>query len=170
MKAGVYFTLFFLIIPLQASLLNSLSIAGIKPDLALALLFIIGLLTKPVEATLVGMATGVLLDIGSASHIGIMGFTRGIVGLSASLLGSKVLNITNPLNAIVLMVFGLLEGICVLLFLELLYGSVPFGSLLARHIIPQSIYTGLLGVVLFRLIAIKDVIGFLKKRSIQKEF
>jgi len=169
MKAGAYFTFFLLMIPLQASFLNPLSVAGIKPDLTLALLFIIGLITNPVEATLVGMATGILLDIGSASFIGLMGCTRGLVGLSASLLGRKVLNITSPSNGIVLTVFCLLEGICIAFFLQIIYGSVPFVNLLVGNIIPQAIYTGILGIVLLRLIVTKDFIDFLKRQNVQKE-
>jgi len=170
MKVGAYLTLFFLIIPLQASLLSPLSVAGITPDITLALLFIIGLITKPIEATLVGMATGILLDIGTASHIGLMGFTRGLVGLSISLLGKKALNITSPSNGIVLAVFGLLEGICTLLFLQLIYDSVPFISLIIYRIIPQSIYTGVLGVLLLRFLTVKDVVDFLKRPTVEKEF
>lgn len=169
MKAGFYFTLFLLIIPLQATLLNPLSIAGIKPDLALALLYIIGLLIGPIEAALVGVSIGLLLDIGSASLIGITGFTRGVVGLFASLLGKKVLDMSSPSNGIFLAGFGLAEGICLALFMQLFFGDVPFFSLLAGVILPQAIYTGVLGVVLLRLVARKKVLSVLMRRTGQKE-
>ena len=70
--------------------------AGIKPDLALVVLFIIGLLTGPAEAALAGMGIGLLQDIGSASLLGFSGFTRGLVGLGAGLLGTRVLDIASP--------------------------------------------------------------------------
>jgi hypothetical protein len=47
MKPRIYFIILLLIIPIQASLFSHLSLAGIKPDLALALIYIIGLLTGP---------------------------------------------------------------------------------------------------------------------------
>jgi rod shape-determining protein MreD len=169
MKFRVYLTLFLLIIPFQASLLEPLSIAGIKPDLALALLYIIGLLTGPGEAALVGMGLGLLLDIGSVSLLGLAGFTRGLVGLSASLLGRKVLDLSSPTNGIFLAAFSLAEGICIALFLQLFYGSIPFFSLLAGRILPQAVYTGVLGVVLLRLMAGKNVLAALKRRAVQEE-
>jgi rod shape-determining protein MreD len=158
-----------LIIPFQASLLNPLSLAGIKPDLALALLYIIGLVISPLEATIIGIGTGLLLDIGSVSLIGLTGFTRGLVGLFASLLGKKVLDMSSPSNGIFLAGFSLLEGIGLTLFIQIFYEDLPFFSLVAGRILPQAIYTGLLGVVLLKFMAGKNVLAPLMRRTVQKE-
>jgi rod shape-determining protein MreD len=169
MKPPVYIALFLVLIPFQASLLEPLSIAGIKPDLPLAMLYIIGLLTSPREATLVGIGTGLLLDIASASTLGLMGISRGLIGLSASLLGTRVLDLSSPSNGFFLAAFCLVEGICIALFLQLFYGSMPFFSLVAGNVLPKAIYTGLLGVVLLQLITRKNVLPALKRRTTQKE-
>jgi hypothetical protein len=169
MKPHVYLVLFLVLIPFQASLLEPLSIAGIKPDFPLAALYIIGLLTSPREATLVGIGTGLLLDIGSASLLGLMGISRGLVGLSASLLGTRVLDIGSPSNGIFLAAFCLAEGIGTAIFLQVSYGSVPFLSLLAGQLVPKAVYTGLLGVLLLQLIGRKNVLPALKRRDVQKE-
>jgi rod shape-determining protein MreD len=169
MKPPVYLVLFLVLIPFQAGLLEPLSIGGIKPDLPLALLYIIGLITSPREATLFGIGTGLLLDIGSASFLGLMGISRGLVGLCASLLGTRVLDISSPSNGLFLAAFCLVEGICIALFLQLFYGAVPFFSLVAGNILPKAIYTGLLGVLLLQLIARKNVLPVLKRRAVQKE-
>jgi rod shape-determining protein MreD len=170
MKSFVYFTILFLIIPVQASLLAPLSIGGIKPDLALVLLYIIGLLTGPLEAALAGMSLGLVQDIGSASFIGFSGLTRGLIGFSAGLLGRRVLDLTSRSNSIVLVAFSLLEGIFIAFFLQMFYGSVPFVSLMAGRILPQAIYTGVLGAVLLKLIVRKDVMAVLVRRDVQKDF
>lgn len=169
MKSFVYFTILLLIIPVQASLLAPLSIGGIKPDLALALLYIIALMTGPLEAALAGMAIGLVQDIGSASFIGFSGLTRGLIGFSAGLLGRQVLDLTSPSNSIVLAAFSLLEGIIIAFFLQMFYGSVPFFGLTAGRILPQAIYTGVLGAVLLKLIVRKDVMSVLVRRDVQKE-
>lgn len=169
MKPRVYLVLFLLIIPFQASLFEPLSLAGIKPDLSLAALYIIGLLVGPGEAALVGIGSGLLLDIGSASLIGITGISRGLVGLSASLLGTRVLDLSSPSNGIFLAAFSLVEGICIAFFMQLFYGSVPFFSLVAGQVLPQAIYTGLLGVVLLQLMARKNVLSALTRGVVQKE-
>jgi rod shape-determining protein MreD len=169
MKPRVYVFIFLLLIPFQASLLNPLSLAGIKPDLALAMLYIIGLLTSPGEAALAGIGIGLLQDIGSASLIGLTGITRGLVGLSAGLLGRRVLDIGSPSNSIFLAVFSLLEGICISLIMQVLYGSVPFFSLLAERILPQALYTGLLGFLFLQFMGGRDISAMLRRRTVQKE-
>ncbi len=170
MKSLVYFTVLLLIIPVQASLLAPLSIGGIKPDLALALLYIIGLLTGPAEAALAGMAIGLVQDLGSASFIGFSGLTRGLIGFSTGLLGRRVLDLTSRSNSIFLTAFSLLEGLFIAFFLQMFYGSVPFVSLMAGRVLPQALYTGVLGAVLLRFVARKDVMSVLVRRDVQKEF
>lgn len=169
MKPLVYLAILLLIIPLQASLLNPLSIAGIKPDLALAFVYIIGLLTGPAEGAFAGMGIGLVQDIGSASIIGFTGFSRGLVGLAAGLLGRRVLDIESPTIILFLVVFSLAEGILIALFLQTTYGAVPFFSFVGRRLLPQSFYTGLLGLVLLQLAKKKNVLAVLKRRDIQKE-
>jgi rod shape-determining protein MreD len=169
MKFLVYFTILLLIIPVQAALLEHLSIGGIKPDLALALLYIIGLLTGPREAALAGMAIGLVQDIGSASFIGFSGLTRGLIGLSAGLLGRRVLDITSPSNSIFLAVFCLLEGIVIAILLQVFYGSVPFIGLMAGRLVPQALYTGVLGAILLRILGNKSVMSALMRRTAQRE-
>jgi rod shape-determining protein MreD len=169
MKSHFYLIVLLLLIPFQASLFDPLSLGGIKPDLALALLYIVGLLTGPAEATIAGIGVGLLQDIGSASLIGLTGLTRGLVGLSAGLLGKQVLDIRSPTNSIFLALFSLLEGICITLFMQVYYGSVPFFSILTGRLLPQAIYTGILGVVLLQLMNRKDVIAALRREAVQKE-
>jgi len=84
MKGPVYLAILLLIIPVQAALFSHLSLGGIKPDLPLALIYVIGLLTGPTEASLAGMAMGLVQDIGSASPLGMNGLTRGLIGLGAT--------------------------------------------------------------------------------------
>jgi len=169
MKPHVYFLILLLIIPVQAGLLDPLSLGGIKPDLALAVIYIIGLLTGPMEAALAGMAIGLVQDIGSASFLGLSALTRGLIGLSAGQLGRRVLDLTSPSNSIFLAAFSILEGICIALFLQLFHGSVPFLTLAVDRILPQALYTALLGALLLKLLGYKNVIPSLVRRDVQKE-
>jgi len=169
MRSRWYILILVMLIPIQASLFNPLSIAGIKPDLGLALLYIIGLLTSPVEAALAGMGMGLLQDIGSASFIGLTGITRGLVGLAAGLLGRWVLDIGSPSNSIFVAAFSLLEGICLALFMQVFSGSVPYFGILTTRLIPQALYTGLLSIVLLHLMSARDVLTMLRRRDVPKE-
>jgi len=169
MKPRFYIIVALLLIPVQASLLGPLSLGGIKPDLGLALIYIIGLLTGPGEAALAGMGIGLLQDIGSASLIGLGGISRGLLGLSAGLLGSRVLDVASPSNSIFLAVFSLLEQMLIALFMQVLYGSVPFFSLLWSRMLPQALYTGIAGAVLIRYLGSRDAIALFTRPAVQRE-
>jgi rod shape-determining protein MreD len=169
MKPRIYFIIFLLIIPVQASLFSILSLAGIKPDLALAVIYIIGLLTGPGEAALAGIGIGLVQDIGSASFIGLNGFTRGLVGLFAGFFGRKVLDISSPSNLILLVAFSLAEGLFIAFFMQVFYGSVPIFTMFFTRMLPQALYTGVLGILLLRLINSRNVLNTLKRHSLQKE-
>lgn len=169
MKPRVYGVVLLLIIPFQATLLGPLSLGEVKPDLALAVLFVIGLLTGPIEATLAGVGIGLIQDIGSASLIGFSGFTRGLAGLAAGLLGTRVLDIGSPAIALFLALFSFAEGVLIALFLQVTAGDVPFLSLMASRFLPQALYTSILGLVILRLINKRHILTMLKRRDLQKE-
>ncbi len=169
MKPRIYFIILLLIIPIQASLFSRLSLAGITPDLALALIYIIGLLTGPGEAALAGIGIGLIQDIGSAGFIGLNGFTRGLVGLFAGLFGRRVLDISSPSNLILLAAFSLTEGLFIALFMQVIYGSVPIFSMFFTSMLPQALYTGVLGILLLRFIGKRDVLSALRRHALQKE-
>ena len=169
MKPHIYFIILLLIIPVQASLLNPLSLAGVKPDFALAVLYIIGLLTTPGEAAIAGIGIGLIQDISSASLIGLNAFTRGLIGLCAGLLGRRVLDISSPSNLIFLIVFSLAEGLFIMLFIQTFYGSVPVINMFFTGMLPQAIYTGVLGILLLRIINSRSTLNMLKRHALQKE-
>jgi rod shape-determining protein MreD len=169
MKGLVYLAILLLIIPVQAALFDPLPLGGIKPDLALALIYVIGLLTGPVEASLAGMAMGLVQDIGSASPLGMNGLTRGLIGLGAGLLSRRVLDIASPMNVIFLMAFSLAEGFIIMLFMQTFFGDVPFFSLLLTVLLPQALVSGLLGIFLLRFMNRKSVMSMLMRRSLLKE-
>jgi rod shape-determining protein MreD len=169
MKPRVYVLIFLFIIPFQASLLAPASLAGITPDLALAVVYIIGLITGPREAVFAGIAVGLLQDLNSANFLGFTALTRGLVGLAAGLLGKRVLDIGSLSNIIALAVLSLGEGIVIALFMQIVYEDVPFFRLLFSRLLLQALYTGLLGTFLLRLISRRGFLEMLTRRSLQKE-
>lgn len=169
MKPRVYLIVLLLLLPLQASLFAPLSLGGVTPDLGLAVLYCIGLLTGPVEAALAGVAIGLLQDVGSASLIGYSGLTRGVVGLFAGFLGRRVLDVQSPSNIVFLFFFCLAETIFSALFLELTYGTVPLVGLFFGRMLPRAITTALVGYALLQLITGKNVLAWMRRRELQKE-
>ncbi|HYA85621.1 MAG TPA: rod shape-determining protein MreD [Nitrospirota bacterium] len=169
MKPFVYLAVLLLIIPVQASLVAPLSLGGIRPDLALALIFVIGLIAGPVEGAFAGIAIGLIQDIGSANLLGLTSLSRGIIGLVAGLFGRRVLDLESPTILLFLVVFSMAEGIYISFFLQTTSGAVPFLSLIAGRIVPQALYTGLVGFLMLHLVKRKKVLTMLTRRDIQKE-
>lgn len=169
MKPRVYLALLLLLLPFQAGLLTPLEFGGIRPDLGLAVLFIIGLLAGPVEATFAGVGIGLLQDIGSASFLGFSGLTRGIVGLASGLIGTRLLDRTSPFIILFLAALSLVEGALIALFLQTTYGEVPFFTLLFRRFLPQAFATSILCLLLLRLTDKRAVLPHIMRRDLGKE-
>jgi rod shape-determining protein MreD len=169
MKPAVYFILFLLILPIQASLVRPVTVAGIAPDLALAAVYIIGLLAGPREAALAGLAVGLLQDAGSASFLGLTAVSRGVAGIFAGLLGRKVLNIASMSNILFLMAVSLLEDIAIAIFLSSVYGSVPFFTMLVYRMLPQALLTGVVGALVLRFLSRGRRVEMLLRRGIERE-
>lgn len=170
MRPRVYLFVFLLLIPLQASLFGPLSLGGATPDLGLAVLYCIGLLTGPIEGSLAGISIGLIQDLGSASLIGFSGFTRGLTGLFTGFLGRRVLDIRSPANIVFLFVISLADSLFSALFLEITYGSVPVFGLFFGRAILRAATTACTGYVLLRLITGKNVLAWMMRRELQKEF
>jgi cell shape-determining protein MreD len=169
MKPRVYVLLFLLIIPVQASLFGPVSVFGVKPDLPLALLYIIGLLTGPIEGALAGICLGLLLGVGSAGLLGLDGIAMGLFGLGAGFLGQRMFDVASPANFIFLFVLCCLEGAAVLVFIAAIYGSGPLLEALFGRMLPQALYTGILGTLMLSYIKSGNITALLLRRSLQKE-
>lgn len=169
MKPIVYLVILLLIVPLQASLIAPLLPPAIRPDLGLAMLYAIALLTGPREGSLAGVALGLMQDVSSAGILGLSGLSRGLVGLLAGLLGRRVLDIASPSNIIFLAAFSLAEALLTALFLDIAYGSIPIGSLALRRMLPAAVATALAGYLLLRFVQRRDIVRLVLRRSMQKE-
>jgi rod shape-determining protein MreD len=169
MKPVVYLIILLLLVPVQASLFAPLTRIGLRPDLGLAVLYAISLITGPVEGALAGIAIGLVLDFSSASFIGLSGLSLGILGLFAGLLGKRVLDISSPSNIVFLAGFSIAQSLMVIVFLETAYGSVPVWSLIFRRMLPGAAATAVAGYFLLRFATRRDVLRLVLRRELRKE-
>ncbi len=169
MKPAAYIGILLLLLPLQASLLAPLSRIGLAPDLGMAVLFVIGLLTTPVEAAFAGIAIGLLQDAGSASLLGLSGLTLGIVGLVTGLLGQRMLDIQSSSNVVFLAVFSLTGSLLTVLFLDVLYGGFPVLGPFFVRMVPRAAATAFTGLLILRFSTRRSVLPMIRRRELQKE-
>jgi len=170
MRPRVYLIIVLLLIPFQASLFSPLSLGSATPDLGLAVLYCVGLLSGPIEGSLAGIAIGLLQDMGSASLLGFSGFTRGVIGLFTGLLGRRVLDIQSPSNILFLFVISLADSLFSALVLEMTYGSVPVVGLFFGRAMLKAATTACVGYGILRLITGKHALGWIRRRTLKKEF
>ncbi len=151
MKVLGYAALVLLLVPLQVVLVDRISLFGVRPDLALVAVCLIGLASGEVDALLAGLALGFAQDLFSGSaHWGNL-CLKPILGLIAGLVSRNLINLTWVFAFGLILSLSALSG-TIMYLLKAFTG--PGGSffLAARDIIlPQACYDALVGLALFKL-------------------
>lgn len=152
MKVAVYAALVLLVIPVQIVLLDRVSIAGIRPDLALVVVCLIGLYRSEVEAVLAGLALGFAQDLFSGGALWGNLCMKPILGLLAGLASRNLVNLTWAFVLVLMLGLSLLSG-TVMYLLKSFTGPGANFFLAARGIIlPQACYDAGLGLAALKLI------------------
>lgn len=152
MKIAAYVTLVLLVIPVQIVLLDRISIAGIRPDLALVAVCLIGLYRSEVETVLAGLAMGFAQDLFSGGALWGNLCLKPVLGLMAGLARRNLVNLTWAFVLALMLGLSLLSG-SVMYLLKSFTGSGANFFLAARGIIlPQACYDAVLGLAALKLI------------------
>ncbi len=147
MKVGLFVGLVLLLVPLQATVLGSVSPFGIRPDLCLIAACLTGLLSGQVHGLLLGFCLGFTQDLFSASDLWLNTITKSGVGFLAGLIAKNLANIASHSAFLLMAIFSIFSGVVFLVSsrvgmdaLDLLQG---FPSIL----LPQALFDGLVAVV-----------------------
>jgi len=143
----------------QTTVLDYLTVYGVKPDLVMLLVVFNGFLLGPREGAFLGFAGGIIEDLFSGSYIGMNALSKMAAGYFAGLSGERLYKE----NALVVAgvtffstIAGLLVNYLLLLYLKI---DVPFFYTLLRVVLPTALYTAVLVPFLFkrvlRLVIIK---------------
>lgn len=152
MKVAAYVALVLLVIPIQIVLLDRISIAGIRPDLALVTVCLIGLYRGEVETVLAGLAMGFAQDLFSGGALWGNLCLKPVLGLMAGLARRNLVNLTWAFALVLMLGLSLLSG-SVMYLLKSFAGSGANFFLAARGIIlPQACYDAILGLAAIKLI------------------
>jgi rod shape-determining protein MreD len=152
MKPIGYILILLLIIPVQTTVMDALSIHGIKPDLGLIAVYLIGLSMGEMDGVLMGFFIGLLMDLFSGGTLGANLLTKAIIGGGAGLLGRTVLNVRLFFPIAMLFASSLAAGLMSYLFLRIFEGGIVFWDAFRWIILPQSLYDAVLGTVLFSFV------------------
>lgn len=143
----------------EASVAPYFSIHGVKPDIVMVYVVLIGMVAGPRDAGFVGLVTGLLEDASSGQFLGLFMLTRMVIGLAAGLSHEKVFQDRTIVPVVLVLLGGLLGGI-LHLFLLSSFGvplSVSPGPL--RTVLFQSFYAAAVAPVALRGIARLNLYG-----------
>lgn len=154
-----FFILFLL--AFQGSILNPLVIHGIRPDLILITVYLLGILKGDVKGGLIGASLGFIMDILSAGPIYYNVFSKCFIGSLAGGIGRWIQNPGPVLHGGMIVGASLLQGVGALLILASL-GMARLPQDLFYIVIPQAIFDGALGGIVYLLLTIR------RKRAVSR--
>ena len=139
------------LIPIQTTVLDYVSIVGVRPDLCLIAAFLIGFLIGEAPGALTGMTLGFLQDLFSAGQLWINVLIKGIIGLLGGLFGRHLANATAVSVVSILFILSALSGS---VFSVWFHGAnrPEFLTFVQGSIIPQGLYDAALGGLLYWLL------------------
>lgn len=128
----------------QSSVVPSLAVVGVTPDLPLILTALLALRRGPEAACLVGFALGLLQDAAGGGLIGVQAATLALTGFAMGLLPGRIW-VDHPLVQVPgLVLLTVAEGLLRFGLLQLFHFPAALGDLLMHVILPQALYNGFL--------------------------
>ena len=154
---------------LQCSVFPALEIAGIKPNLVLMITASFGFMRGPREGMLVGFASGLLIDIQYGDMIGFYALIYLAAGYVNGLFEQIYFDEDIKLPLLLIAGSDLVYGVAVYFLTFLLRSDFDFLYYLNRIIVPETIYTIAVTLVMYPLLLfINQKLETEEKRSASK--
>ena len=151
LKIIIYIIAFFIIYFLELFLFNNLKIAGIKPNIFLMAIIIIGIYTKPEKAFATGVIFGLLIDVLNAKTIGITAICLGLLGYGIASI-EKTFSIESKLSLIIFIAGGTVAYELVSYIIQVIVYTLEISILKIIQIITiETIYHILLTIIFYPL-------------------
>lgn len=149
MNRWTYFILALLLVPLQTTLLSSVSLHSVRPNLVLLLVYFTGFYTGELNGLAAGLFMGFIMDLISGGPLGLHIATEAAVGLLSGLLGRFFLNTTATLTMAMVLLLSILYGIMVFSFHQWVQGGILFVEVFRWTILPEALYNTVVGGIVF---------------------
>jgi len=150
----------------QTTIFQKLALADVVPNLMLVVTVTYGYLRGRTSGLLIGFFCGLLLDMYCGSVIGLYAFAFMTIGFFVGF--CQKIYFTNNLILPSILIIGsdLLYGIYYYITEFLMRGKLFFGFAFVYKILPEMIYTALVGIVLYRLlVALENMLEKSKKEE-----
>jgi len=150
MKPLVYLGLAVGLIPIQTTVLDHLSVAGVRPDVCLIAVSLIGFFGGLADGVLMGALLGFEQDLFSAGDAWVSVTTKVVIGLSGGLVGRYVSRVTPVTVTPMLLGLSLCSGMAFMFA-----GAGGQGTLAAVRsvLLPQALLDSVIGVAAYWVLA-----------------
>ena len=138
---------------LQTTLCGAISLAGITPDLIMAVTVSLAILLGEAPAILTGFFMGLLCDIFSMELLGFYALCYSFAGFVCGRLGRNLFIDDLKFPAVLIMAADLFKSLYGYLFLFLLQNRIFTGTFLVRFAVPEAVYTMLISVPVYAFLA-----------------
>lgn len=138
----------------QSTILDSIEIFGVRPNLLIVMAVIVSLLRSPVESAIMALSFGLTMDILMGKTLGWYGLLFFLISIPISLINEKLYRE----KLIVLVTFTFTSTILietlfiVIIFMFRGFDHVPY--LFGTIIIPEAIYNSILILPLFKPVTV----------------
>ncbi len=148
MKFLFYLILVLLLVPLQTTLLEHVTVWNIKPDMGLVTAALVGVFAGELEGLLVGLAIGWILNLFSAGELWLSLLTSGGTGVLAGFLGRQVSQMTALSVGAGLLLVSLVSG----MFAAINFPHLDVSQIwwmIESIVFPQACFDGVVGAALY---------------------
>ena len=135
---------------IQLTLINSITILGVKPDLIMVVVVVFSLLKGEKEGTISGFASGLLQDIFSTGLLGINALAKTVIGFTCGILKEKIFR-EHILFLIPVITFiaSITQSILIFLLLRAFGIEYNLAWSLKQVALPEALYSSLLSPFIF---------------------
>ncbi len=131
----------------QCTVVPMVGIGGVVPDVPIVLVVLLALRYGAEAGCVTGFALGLAQDALAGGPLGLHALSRALIGFAMGDLPRWIL-VARPLVPVVLAIAATLgDGLVRFALLQLFHYPAPLGELLARVIMPQAGYNGVLAAV-----------------------
>jgi len=135
---------------IQLTLINSITILGVKPDLIMVVVVVFSLLKGEKEGAISGFASGFLQDIFSTGLLGINALAKTVIGFTCGILKEKIFH-EHILFLIPVITFiaSITQSILIFLLLRAFGIEYNLAWSLKQVALPEALYSSLLSPFIF---------------------
>lgn len=149
---------------LQPTVMRWIEIFGTSPNVFLIFVISAALIRGKKSGAICGLVFGLTLDMIVGRMIGVNALIFMYAGFFVGILCERFISGTGILTAAVIMLsMSLLCGIVYYIAYSMVWGDIGFWRALFRVILPEALYTGVLGLLLF--VPIRKSFRIIQKRD-----